>query len=231
MSFLPRRTDDEHARISADYLPNGPMFIAKRIMTSVMYKFLRGSSKEFSRIESTMNEIAAGWNLTNSTTFLEDWEKTLGIPDGHFPGTGDAETRRKQAHFKLASEGIHTSTQMEWLFSLLGLVVTVYPGHVFWLSGHPDLNPHFATEKESRFSIVVEVDFGSSDPASLPNTFPVPFPWVFTSNNYTVAQSFFTQIIPANVNGRFVRKVSGGSPTGFGYFPMGRSAMGGTTTP
>lgn len=223
MRFLPTRTDDEHARISADYLPNGWPFKAKRITTSVLYKFLKGVSKEFGRLEEKYSEIAAGWILTESTGMLEVWEKTLGIPDGSLPAVGSAESRRQQAHMKLASEGIQTTTEYEWLLSLLGLVCTVTPGYYFWLNPDPRVPP-FATEKEARFTIVIDTNFTTSDSDSLPDSFPVSFPWVFGSSNYNVVQKFFKTIIPANC--QLIWITNQDAPTGFGYFPFGLSAFG-----
>ena len=227
MQLFPTRDADEHARITADSLPNGDLFVAKRRPSKVMYKFIKGLSVEFGRLEGKMNEIAAGWLLTKSAGLLETWEKTLGIPDGKIPGTGDIESRRRQALMKLASEGVQTNSDYEWLLSLLGVVATVYPGHHFWTNPDPRLPP-FSSEKESRFTLVVEADLVASDTEALPSFFPVPFPWVFRSSSYQVAQVFLKCIIPANVQLIWITTELG--PTGYGYFPYGISAYGGTNS-
>lgn len=227
MALFERRSEDEHARITGDYLPNGKAWVAKRLASKNLYKLLKGVSKEFGRLEEKMSEIATSWLLNSSAGLLETWEKVNGIPDGKIPGSADTENRRRQALMKLASEGIHTASDYEWLLSLLGIEATVYPGHYFWTNPDPRVPP-FSSEKESRFTLVIEADIPLSDPIALPNFFPVPFPWVFRSSSYSVGQAYLMDVIPANVQLIWITTTPG--PVGFGYFPFGLSAFGGTTT-
>jgi hypothetical protein len=227
MQLFPTRTDDEQARITANYLPNGFAYVAKHLPAKTMYKFIKGVSKEFGRLEAKYSEVAAGWLLTKSAGLMETWEKTLLIPDGKIPGSGTTEERRLEALMKLAAEGIQTADDYEWWLSLGGISATVWPGHYFWTNPDPRV-PAFSSEKESRFTLVIEADLPASDPDSLPNFFPVPFPWVFKSSIYSVAQKFIECVKPANV--QLVWITTGAGPTGYGYFPYGLSAYGGTTT-
>lgn len=225
MALFKTRTSAEHTRITADYLPNGWTWIAKRINDSNLYKLLYGLSIEFSRLEQKMNEIAEGWLLDRSAGLLETWEKTLGIPDGKIPGTTDTENRRRQTLMKLVSEGIKTNSDYVFLIDVLGIQVTVYPGYYFWLN--PDVRvPTFSSEKEARFTLVIEADIPLSDPITLPDFFPVSFPWYFRTSTYNVVQQYLLDVIPANVQLIWITTEPG--PTGFGFFPPGISAFGGT---
>lgn len=199
MGFLPTRTDDEHARITADYMPNGPHLVAKRLLTRNMYKLIKGLSKEFSRLEETTSAAMDGMDVRTSSTFLEEWETTAGIPDVSFDARGTVAERQKQCFAKLSAEGVSTAAQFEWLASLFGLHVTVWPGHYFYLNLDPRVG-FFSSEKESRFTVVFEVNFDLSDPEYLPTLFPIRFPWVFGSSNYGTMKKFFDELIPANCN-------------------------------
>jgi uncharacterized protein YmfQ (DUF2313 family) len=210
MAFLPTRTDDEQTRVTADFLPGGSPFEAKRITSKNVFKFLRGLSKSITRYEAKQNEIVDGRNLINSTTFLERWEGAVGIPDNAFPGTAVIDDRQSHAIVKLAAEGVHLGESdefqsIQWLFAFMGLVVRVYAGHEFWPNG-TDPRVTFATEKEARFTTVVELDLDQSDSGSIPTLFPVPFPWPFLSSNWNVAQEFLPTILPANVNAKWIIK-------------------------
>jgi hypothetical protein len=229
MPFLPTRTKDEHAKITADYMPNGPHLKAKRVTTSVFYKFLRGLSVEFGRLEGYISDATDGRILTKSTQFLDEWENALGIPDDCFPKAGTAEERRRHAELKLSAEGAHTAEDFERLALILGYVIEVYPGHDFWDPGQPgnssDPRFSFASEKESRFTIIFEMDPVASEPQLFDCVFPVDFPWNFCINNYAIMQCFFDTIIPANVNGIYLTK-STAERYGYGFFPFGISPYG-----
>ncbi len=205
-TFLPVRTDDEHARITADYMENGKHMRAKRKPGKNMFKWFKGLSKEFGRLEATMNDIFDGRLITQATTFVFEWEQALGIPDDSFPGNGTEAERQRHIITKLSAEGISTGPELEWLCSLMGFFVTVWPGHHFWTT--PDARVTFSTEKESRFTVVFEVNFDKSEAGILPNLFPVAFPWVFQSNNYNILQDFMLAVIPSNCNAQWI--VAGG---------------------
>ena len=206
--MLPTRTKDEQTRITADYMPNGKHLAAKRMPSRNMYKWFAGLSGEFARMENALNAFADGWNITKSTGMLPQWEKATGIPDQNFSGRGTPIERQKGAIAKLAAEGVSTKADLEWLCSLMGFHVEVYPGHYFWLNPNP-LVGSFSSEKESRFTIVFEVDFFQSDPEVLPTLFPITFPWVFGPSVYNSMRGFMLDIIPANCNARWISKQFG----------------------
>lgn len=206
MTFLATRTNDEHARITADYQQNGKHMRAKRKPGKNLYKWFKGLSIEYGRLEETLNDIFDGRLITKATTFVFEWEQAIGIPDNAFPGSGTAAERQRHIVTKLSAEGVSTATELEWLCSLMGFSVTVWPGHYFWT--HPDARVSFSTEKESRFTVVFEINFDLSLPIVQPNLFPVPFPWVFSSNNYNILQDFMLDVIPSNCNGLWI--VAGG---------------------
>jgi len=179
---------------------------AKRLPGKNIFKWLKGMSKEFRRLEQNLSDANDGRIITKVATFLTEWEKAAGIPDDDFPAIGTAEERRRHVVTKLSAEGVSTAEDLEWLCSLLGFVVTVYPGYYFILNPDPRVSfpPGPAGDREARFTVVFEMDFDDSIPEVQPNLFPVPFPWEFRSNNYNVLQDFALAIIPANCNAIFI---------------------------
>jgi len=226
MPFLPTRTDDEQARITADYQIDGPHMRAKRVPGKNVFKYLRAMSREFGRLEQYLRDANDGRLITRVTTFLSEWEKAAGIPDANFPAIGTEEERRRHVVTKLASEGVSTAADLEWLCSLMGFKVTVYPGYHFILNPDPRITFPIgpAGEREARFTVVFEVNFAQSVPDAVPNLFPVPFPWEFRSNNYNIIQDFMLDIIPSNCNAKWI--VAPIDNPGYGYFPYGISPYG-----
>jgi uncharacterized protein YmfQ (DUF2313 family) len=206
MGILNVKTDDEHAEITANYWPNGLIWRAKRIVESIMYRRLKAMSLECGRFEQIINQWIDGRDITKSYDEVPAWEKFVGMPDKYLLGKGTAEERRRQAQGKLSTEGVKTRAQLKWLLGIFGFAVEVYPGHIFWPNGTDD-RVSFGSEKESRFTIVFEIDYENSVQEFLPNFFPVPFPWVFGSSSYNYTTNFIiNKVIPANCNALFIRK-------------------------
>lgn len=202
MTFLKKRTFEDHARITANYLLDGRHMIAKNIPSKNMYKYFSAMSETFSRLEDKLNEWVSGRILTKSTVFLPEWEKTAGIPDANFPGTGNVESRRRQAQTKLSADDMYTAEELEWLCSIMGFSVNVYSGHILWVSGDPRVS--FSSEKESRFTTIFEVDISASNPTSYNPTFPVTFPWKFYSSDRSALEKFTLSLLDSNVNGVWI---------------------------
>jgi uncharacterized protein YmfQ (DUF2313 family) len=202
MTFLRVKTEEEHNEITAKYLLDGRHMRAKFIDGKVMFLYNLALSKAFKRVEEKLNEFALGRILTKSTVFVPEWEKAVQIPDDNLPGTGTIENRQRQALGKLSSDDMHTAEELEWLCSVFGFSVTVWPGHYFWRN--PDIRVSFSSEKESRFTIVFEYDLTQSPAASGSGVFPVPFPWKFYSNTFNILQSYMLTIIDSNVNGLWI---------------------------
>lgn len=206
MAFLKERTDDEHNKITAGYLLDGRHMRAKHIPSKIMFKYNRALSKVFSRVEKALNDFVDGKLITKSTAFLDDWEKTTGIPDNSLPGTGDVESRRRQTQMKLSVEGVYSADDWVWICSIMGFIVQVIPGHTLYLSGDPRVS--FATEKESKFTTVFEVDRNLSTPVNDSPSFPVSWPWFFYSNDLEVLKDFVLEYIDTNVNAVWIDKAT-----------------------
>lgn len=201
-AFIPSRTEEQHQRITANYMPSGRAMEAKNIAGKVMYKKLNALSKGFSRIENAINDFLNGIVITKSADMVEEWEKCLGIPDESTIASGTREERRRYCVFKLSAEGMATKSELEWLLSVYGIAATVYPGLYFYNNYNPDVGT-FSSVKEARFTIVFGVDMLSSEPEVANGNFPITFPWTFEESRIGIAQAFMREVIQANVNARW----------------------------
>lgn len=202
--IYPKRTEDEHALILGRFLNDGRHLVSKRITTKTLFKFLKGVAKSFKSIEEKANELINGRLLTESTTNLDEWERVVGVPDECYDGLGTIENRQRYTLAKLSADGVSTAEQLEWICSVLGFSVTIIPGHFFW--DNPDPRVSLSTEKESRFTIVFEIDFLQS--IASPDTFSYTFPFIFGENPERIMKCFMRKIIDSNVNAQFISKAS-----------------------
>lgn len=239
MSFLNQRTDDHQANVTADYLVNGRHMHAKRMISKTLYKWLRGLSKEFGRIETLINSVVDGFDIRKNLSLLEMHEERVGIPDRNYLDGAADDIRSRQVQIKIGGEGINTATDFEWLsFDIGGMYVTVYPGMYFYDSGiSPNFsndtrvsfanasNDHIRAKKSARFTTVFEFDYSQSTVGEIGEIFPVSFPWSFGLNTWNSTTRFFTDLLPSNVNGQYI--YAGTAIDGFGHGPMGHTIFGG----
>ena len=189
-----QHTREQHTDSLADYMPGGPLFEAKRIGDSNFRKLLRGFASELFTAEGYLRSFDSEYSPLNTTLFLEEWEQALGIPDTCFAGDGTVTERRRDVLIKLASLGVQTADDLVQLAALFGITATVRAGRAF--SVFPLEFPVllFNTEKEARFTLVV--DF----PVTEASKFPLTFPFVFGDETIGVVECLFNKLKPANCN-------------------------------
>ena len=198
MSYLPERTTEEQAKITASYLSSGRMWNWKNKITHDGFKWLRGLSLSCGRVEGVLNEWMRSLNIINSTKLIDDFERMACIPDGAMPGTGTLANRQRHVITKISTFGVQTGDRIKFECTKMGLVVEVYPGMYFY--NNPDVRvPPFATKKEARNTIVIEYYPSLSDPDEI-NTFPIDFPYTFARNNYGVMQDHLLRAVPVTKN-------------------------------
>jgi uncharacterized protein YmfQ (DUF2313 family) len=189
------RSLEEHTRALAAYLPNGKTFEAKNILGSNFNQLLRGLAGEMRSAQEHLAVLEAEYFPDNTTLFLDEWERVLGIPDDCFSGTGSAETRRTHILVKLASLGIQTAQDFIDLAALFGVIVSVTPGadtrtpSVFPLT-FPFILDGPATDL--RFTIFVTFTVPDS------SRFPMIFPFTFGSDVVVILECLFNRLKPEN---------------------------------
>lgn len=172
----------------ADYLPNGRTFAAKNIFTSNLRSLLRGFAHEFCRARSYLGDMLREYNPLNTTLYLSEWEKALGIPDDCFPGNGPDLERRRDILAKLAASGIQTAQDIIDLAAIFGFTVTVVQQSV---ALPPYDVPFTPTSLPSPFVIIVQ---GTGLLTNLP-PYDVPFT---PGSSASVLECLLRKLIPAN---------------------------------
>jgi uncharacterized protein YmfQ (DUF2313 family) len=132
---------------------------------------------EFKRGEDYLITLENEYFPDNTSLFLDEWEKAIGIPDTCFPGNGTTEERRLHIVLKLSSLGVQTASDLEELALLFGLTLTV--------------------TGQDQFTIRVE---GSGISSSWP-PYDVPFD---VGGGANVLTCLFEHLIPANTDLLFV---------------------------
>ena len=187
----------EHTDTLAAYLPGGDLFVSKKIDDSVFRKLLSGIACEVLNAEGYLKLLQQDFIPDSTVAFLDEWERTLSIPDECFDGLGSDDIRRRDILAKLASLGVQTVQDFEELALLFGLVVTIQPGatsnQVFPFT-FPLTFP--ANAQDARFTIVVQ--FTPS------TTFPYTFPFPLGDDSITILECLFNKLKPANCQVIFV---------------------------
>ena len=182
---------DAHADALGDFLPNGPLFEAKRIQDSNFRALLRGFAGELFTAEGYIKTFDDEYSPLTTVLFIEEWERALGIPDTCFRADGDIDERRQHILTKLAALGIQTQADYVALGLIFGKVITVEALDEMAAPPIPVVFP------DARYIIVVTG-------AELLSGFP-PYDVPFTPNSSeSTLQCLFNHLIPSNCKVIFV---------------------------
>lgn len=190
--MMALRTLEQQTQTLADYLPGGRLFHAKQIHDSNFRRLLRGFAGEVFRADGYVQTFKEDVIPDATRFFLDEWEEAVGIPDGCFSGAGTEAQRLRDVLVKLASLGVQTVEDFEALGALFGVTVDVSPAHPFTVFPLEFPVLLFDTEKEARFTIVVDFTVNAS------SKFPLTFPFVFGDETIGVLECLFRRLKPAN---------------------------------
>lgn len=189
------------------YLPSDRLFQSKFNKQKNLYMFLNGIAAEFKRANDLLREYNIQYYPDQTIDFIDEWEQTLGLPDNcftqtitelnTFPFTLPFEIgsnsvinntsiveRRRNILIKLAGMNLQTDTDFENTAALLGITVNVVGG------ADEVVSPPILPIKKARFTIVVLMQSNT--------TFPLTFPIVFGTNEFSILECVFRKAKPAN---------------------------------
>ena len=174
----------------ASYLPGGDLFIAAHVSGTNQNDLLRGLAFSLLDAENFIEVYNSEFIPDNTSTFIEEWESALGIPDDCFPGPAepDLSVRRNHILIKLASLGVQTGPDFVNLATILGFPDTIVD---------PGVNAGITPLSVARFTIVVNF------PAPADNIFPLNFPIPFGTNAFAILECLFEKLKPANCDIKF----------------------------
>jgi len=72
----------EYARNLAHYFPQGKLWTAKNIKDTTFEKLLLGLAEILRDTDILIEDLKEQFFPQNTTDFIEEWEATVGIPDG-----------------------------------------------------------------------------------------------------------------------------------------------------
>lgn len=180
----------------ASYLPGGEFFRAKNIDNSDMRKLLIALSYEFGRAEAKLKELEDEEYIPDTFNLIEEWERSLGIPDECFNPEGQTiELRRKYAIAKYALMNLTSTPDFIALAEFFGYNIEILNGYE-----HSNFFPFtfpvyfFDSVKEAKFTMIVY--FLDLDRPS--NVFPLTFPITF-SDDVNLILCLFERLKPAPV--------------------------------
>lgn len=189
---IEKRTQQEQARILANYLRSDKLHDAKNNKDSVLFKILMGLAIGWIDFRNNSQLIVDNYNIYNSLQLLEEWEQAVGIPDDVFNIANDIETRRRNILLKISGSKAETSLQFENIGKILGFDIKCETGYQY--CRFPLRFPIIFTKKENLpFLIVITIDKKYQ-----PKTFPFTFPIEFKSDIAVILKLFFDKIKPAN---------------------------------
>lgn len=194
MIYSDNTDTDTQADSIGDYLPNGPIYAAKRVVGTKLRSLLRGLAGTLVRAQEFMQITVDERDASNADLTIDLWEAAVGIPDNVFRGTNfELEFRQRDVITKLGR--MNSSTKMAWedLLALYGITATVESG---WLHrGDFPVGP--VGDKEAKFTIIIFVTNAVD-----PRVFPVSFPWKFGSI-LSETEAMLQQMKPSNVAVQF----------------------------
>ncbi len=190
--MIENRTQQEQARVLANYLRNDNLHEAKNKEQSNLYKILVGLAEGWLDFRENAKDIIDNYNINHSLLLIEEWEKAVGIPDNVFSVASDIETRRKNVLLKIAGSKAETKEQFENIGKILGFDIQVEPA--FQYSKFTYTFPVLLLSEASKpFVIVVNIDKSLK-----PNGFPFTFTLNFSINPADILKLFFNKIKPSN---------------------------------
>lgn len=167
------------------YLPGGPLWESGFVPGTNLNAVMAGISGLLLDTE-IFNQIYNSEFIPSAegTSFLENWEQAVSIPDECFPGPAisSREDRRRHVLVKLASLGVQTADDFVQLASVFGITASVIPG----------VEAGITPEEVAIYTILVEL------PVPEEVSFPLVFPILFNNVNQSIIQCLFTKLKPEN---------------------------------
>lgn len=196
------QTIDEQSQMLARHLPDGDAWVNKFNSESNLGKLIIGLAAEYLKIsimiEDSLNEV----NINTTVQLIDEWERSVGIPDDCFDASGTLQERRDRVISKLSNYGgIQTAEDFERLALTLGFNVEVTNGTANGVFPLKFPIRFFDNRKEAVHTIIVNLEEQRS-------VFPLTFPIEFSSGVTGIIECLFKKLAPANCQVLFLYGVN-----------------------
>ena len=181
---------------TSELLPDSLLFSSKNRDTSNLFRTLSALNIEQNeRISPLIDSFVEQYSPFTTVEFIDQWERTVGIPDSCFTNVGlSIDQRRNQVLIKLISRGANTLEDYAAILELFGItnfnIVNGLANGVF-----PLIFPikFYTSRKEAAFSITFQ--FPEEDKPGI--VFPLDFPAPFGSSGSSRIECYLRKIVPA----------------------------------
>lgn len=193
--FEPQDSEDQ-ADLLAAHLPVGRVWQAAHNSSTNLYKLLTGLSLAIFRLELLVKILSDEIDILQTVQLIQEWERSVGIPDDCFDREDTLEVRRQNVLRKFSNlGGVQTAVDFERIAAIFGIEVTVIPGGP--ISTFPLIFPFifFSSAKAAKHSIIVKVPEEVKDAEDFPYTFPLEFKTGIPGFLWCI----FQKLAPANV--------------------------------
>lgn len=116
-------TREQYTRAILNHLPPGKIY--NKTSTSNIYKFFYSLSGEMKKVDDYAEALAIDWQPGNTTNFLFEWQKSLGLPDKCVTHQSSFEDQRNQVVSRLTFTGGSTVEFIKSFCESLGYEVDV----------------------------------------------------------------------------------------------------------
>ncbi|WP_086553251.1 putative phage tail protein [Acetobacter orientalis] len=116
-------TREQYTQALLDHLPSGKIY--NKTTTSNIYKFFYSLAGEMKKVDDYAENIAIDWQPGNTTNFLFEWQKSLGLPDRCVSHQSSFEDQRNQVVSRLTFTGGSTTNFIKSFCESLGYEVDV----------------------------------------------------------------------------------------------------------
>ena len=194
-------TVDEQAIMLAHHMPLGRVWESAFDINSNMGKLVYSLGIEMYRLELLTKQISDEIDINKTAQLIEEWEKSVGVPDSCFTNDVTLEDRRKQILQKFSRfGGVQKAEDFIRVALVFGYTVDVYPAVRDYTFPLTFPLPFLGTKKDVKHTIIVEmINFISEDVF-----FPLDFPIVFSSGGSSFLKCIFEKLAPANVRVYFI---------------------------
>lgn len=156
----------------AAHFPQGGVFDAVRRDESTFRNLLEGVSGEFLRLEQQVHDLCKELDPNSTRLLLEEWERSLGIPDDCIGISGTVEERRQAILLKLRGLRLQTADDFIELAAIFGKVIFIIPGAV--PGSYPATYPTiYGGSEKARHTMIVVFPFEKNNVYNL--AYPSPY--------------------------------------------------------
>lgn len=177
------------------YLPDGRLFLAKNDINSNLRRLFNAISLEYGRLQNKIYEISVETDIDEANNLINEWERSVAIPDFCLNTKHDITLRRKQVKAKFAL--MNLTTEKDWidLAFFFGLRITIDYGTTFDV--FPMTFPIYFAGSAKAIKFTMIVNFYEIDKPK--NIFTLTFPVTFEEDTNFI-KCLFKKLKPANVN-------------------------------